>query len=127
MLMMVPAPSLQQIGERDPDMFRRLGDLANQGFDVAVRVAAESLIPVSSRRIAAVLIRVSAVDAPDTGLAQPNVMISQGQLAEMSNVSRNLASSTLSHFRAAGWIETHYNRIRIIDAPALAGFAYSDN
>jgi CRP-like cAMP-binding protein len=126
-LLMVSMPALQMLGERDPETFRRLGDLANNGTDVAVRVAAELLIPASARRVAAVLARIAAPDIVD-GPAQPDgVLVSQAQLAEMSNVSRNLANLALRRFRQQGWVQTRYNRVVIADAAALTGFAYAED
>lgn len=126
-LLAVPTPLLQALGQSDTETFRRLSDLANIGVDLAVRISAELLIPQSARRVAAILVRVAAPDAIDGRVEADDVLIGQAQLAEMSNVSRNLANVALAQFRRAGWAETYYGRVRIIDAAALAGFAYAED
>jgi CRP-like cAMP-binding protein len=126
-LLMVPFASIQRLGERDQETVRRLGALANNGFDMAVRVAAELLIPASARRVAAVLLRVAATNGLDGQATIQDVTLSQVQLAEMSNVSRNLVNAALRRFKARGWLQTNYGRVRIMDRAALAGFAYADD
>jgi CRP-like cAMP-binding protein len=127
MLLMVPFETIQQFGERDPETVRRLGALANNGFDMAVRVAAELLIPVSARRVAAVLLRVAATNTPRGQAEAQDTPLSQVQLAEMSNTSRNLVNVALGKFKAKGWLQTSYNHVRIVNREALAGFAYADD
>ena len=49
------------------------------------------------------------------------------QLGEMANLSRHHVGRKLASFEAAGWIGCGYNRIRLLDAEALAAFAYGDD
>lgn len=127
MLLMIPSAAIQKLGERDPETLRRLGALANNGFDMAVRVAAELLIPVSARRVAAVLLRVAATKTPGEQAEAQDTVLSQVQLAEMSNMSRNLVNVALGKFKANGWLQTRYNCVRIVNREALASFAYADD
>jgi DNA-binding GntR family transcriptional regulator len=55
------------------------------------------------------------------------VFVTQSQLAEMANVSRNLANAALRDFREAGWVDSRYNRLRATDRAALAAFVYTDD
>jgi hypothetical protein len=48
------------------------------------------------------------------------------QLGEMANLSRHHVGRKLASFEAAGWIGCSYNRVRLLDAEALAAFAYGD-
>jgi CRP-like cAMP-binding protein len=48
------------------------------------------------------------------------------QLGEMANLSRHHVGRKLASFEAAGWIACGYNRVRLLDAEALAAFAYGD-
>jgi CRP-like cAMP-binding protein len=77
------------------------------------------------RRLAAVLLRATGGGAvtPDdpTGF-----WLTHHQLGEMANLSRHHVGRKLAGFAAAGWIACGYNRIRLLDAEGLAGFAYSE-
>jgi CRP-like cAMP-binding protein len=97
------------------------------GHDLASRVASELLIPSSSRRIAAVIIRIAAPDPVDGRVGAAGVFVTQSQLAEMANVARNLANAALRDFREAGWVDSRYIRLRVTDRAALAAFAYGDD
>lgn len=48
------------------------------------------------------------------------------QLGEMANRSRHRVGRKLASFEAMGWIGCGYNRIRLLDAEALAAFAHGD-
>jgi CRP/FNR family transcriptional regulator, cyclic AMP receptor protein len=125
-LLTIPLVTLQEIGQDDPETFRRIGDLSDQSVTVACGVSADLMIPWSDRRVAAVLLRVTAADEgvePD----HPNgFLLDQSQLAEMANVSRNLVNVAFGRFRDAGWATHRYNRVRVLDAEALAAFAYEE-
>lgn len=126
-LLTVSAATIAAINHDDPETIRRIGGLSSEILDVAARIAAELLIPQSNRRIAAVLLRVVAADALVDPGRPLRALLSQNQLAEMSNVSRNLVNIALRQFKAAGWVETQYNHVNIIAAPALAHFAYAED
>jgi hypothetical protein len=36
-------------------------------------------------------------------------------------------NAALRRFKARGWLQTNYGRVRIMDRAALAGFAYADD
>lgn len=126
-LLVVPGPVVGRMTAADPEALRAIGALAILGHDVATRVAAELLIPASSRRIAALVLRIAAPDLAEGEVADDGVCVTQSQLAEMANVSRNVANAALVKMRAAGWIDARYNRIKVIDAAGLAVFAYGED
>ena len=119
----VPLTALDEIAGRSPDFMRAVASIAEFGTDAAVAVAADLLIRRSDRRIAATLLRVTAA-AEGVGAPHPDGFhLTQTDLAEMSNVSRDVANRTLSRFKANGWIATRYNRIALLNATALSHFA----
>jgi CRP-like cAMP-binding protein len=124
--LMVQGPAVEQLARAQPENARAIGALAMIGHDLAVRVAAELLIPSSARRVAAVILRTAAPDSHEGRVGSEDVCVSQTQLAEMANVSRNVANAALRHLRDAGWIDTRYSRIRVLNVVALATFAYDD-
>jgi len=127
MLLQVELLSLRSMGADGSDRALRIGAIANIGAEAGADIAAEMMIPTSAKRVAAILLRVTAAadgvasDHPD------GFLLPQALLAQMANVSRNLANGVLKAFREAGWIAGRYNRIRILDVDGLAGFAYSDD
>jgi CRP-like cAMP-binding protein len=46
--------------------------------------------------------------------------MTQSDIGEMANASRNHVNRALQRFREAGWVTLHYNRIGIPDPQALA-------
>lgn len=126
-LLVVPGPVVARITAGNPEALRAVGALAILGHDLATRVAAELLIPTSGRRIAAVILRIAAPEQGEALVREDGVCVTQSQLAEMANVSRNLANTALVRMRESGWIETGYNRLKVIDRPALAAFAYGED
>lgn len=126
-LLRVSGADIDRIAAQFADTQRHIGALAMYGHDLSSRVACELLIPSSSRRIAAVIIRIAAPDPVDGRAGAGGVFVTQSQLAEMANVSRNLANAALRNFREAGWVDSRYNRLRVTDRAALAAFAYADD
>jgi len=126
-LLRVSGADIDRIAAQFADTQRHIGALAMYGHDLASRVASELLIPSSSRRIAAVIIRIATPDPVDGRVGPAGVFVTQSQLAEMANVSRNLANAALRDFREAGWVDSRYNRLRATDRAALAAFVYTDD
>lgn len=125
-LVHVPLKALRDIRTADPDLATALGALANDGMNLACRAARELLIPDADRRIAAVLVRVTAADeAPFAGDGE-GFVLSQSLLGEMSNASRHTVMRALHDFQERAWITTHYSRVQIVDARALSGFAWDE-
>lgn len=123
----VSGAEIDRIAEQFPDTHRHIAALAMYGHDLSSRIASELLIPSSSRRVAAVIIRIAAPDPVDGRVGPGGVCVTQSQLAEMANVSRNLVNTALGVFRGEGWVESRYNRLRVIDRAALAEFAYGED
>lgn len=126
-LLMVPGPVVEQLSTVRPDFARAIGAQAFMGYEIASRVAGELLIPSSSRRIAAIIMRIAAPDSAEARVGREGVLVTQAQLAEMANVSRNVANGVLCRLRDAGWIETSYGRVSVRDRAGLAAFAYGED
>lgn len=126
-LLVVPGPVVEHLSNARPDYARAIGALAFIGYEIASRVAAELLIPSSSRRIAAIILRIAAPDSAEARIGSEGVLVTQSQLAEMANVSRNVANGVLCRLRDSGWIETSYGRVVVRDRVALAAYAYGED
>jgi CRP/FNR family transcriptional regulator, cyclic AMP receptor protein len=125
-LLHVPLEALRQQMREDADFAVRLAQMADVSTATVIWMARDLLIPDSARRLAAVLLRVTAmggVEATDTD----GYVMSQTELGEMANVSRNQVNRVLGALRRAGLIAVGYNRIRLLDVEGLKAFAYADN
>jgi hypothetical protein len=111
--------------QRDPAIAVRVGQLAEIGNRLGAWIARDLLTPDAGKRLAAVLYRVLGAGevVPDD---PQGFWLTRQQLGEMANLSRHHVGRKLSAFEAAGWISCGYNRVRLLDAEALAAFAYGD-
>jgi hypothetical protein len=103
----------------------RVGQLAEIGNRLGAWIARDLLTPDAGRRLAAVLFRVAGAGEVVPDDAQ-GFWLSHQQLGEMANLSRHHVGRKLAFFETAGWISCGYNRLRLLDAHALAAFAYGD-
>ncbi len=124
-LLFVSRTRLAPLMQTDSDVAVRVGQLAELGNRLGSWIARDLLTPDAGRRLAAVLFRVLG-----TGEVVPDdptgFWMTHQQLGEMANLSRHHVGRKLARFEAAGWIGCGYNRIRLLDAEALAAFAYGD-
>lgn len=124
-LLQVPLSKLGPRLQDDPEFALRIGQMADIGVRILTRIARDLLTPDSSRRLAAVLLRVTAMGEVPPADASGYV-ITQHELGEMANLSRSQVNAALRRFREAGWIGVGYNRIRLLDVTGLKAFAYGD-
>lgn len=124
-LLFIARTRMVSLMQADPEIAMRVGQLAELGSRLGSWVARDLLTPDAGRRLAAVLYRVLGC-----GEVQPNdpegFRLTHQQLGEMANLSRHHVGRKLAAFEAAGWIGCGYNRIRLLDAEGLAGFAYGE-
>ena len=97
-----------------------LGALSIANLDLAITTVRDLLLSRGDQRIAATLLRVTSDAEPD---APNGYRLTQSELGEMSNTSRQLVNRCLAAFERMGWIKQGYNRISIRNAAALQGFA----
>jgi CRP/FNR family cyclic AMP-dependent transcriptional regulator len=125
LLLHVPLAPLQALMKEDPDAARCVGNMADGGSILAVRIISDLLIPDATQRIAAVLLRVTGAEE---GIEPPHpegFQITQAELGEKANVSRPHVNRMLGELERKGWIAKHYQRLRIVNVEALRGFAAS--
>lgn len=124
-LLQVPLEQLRPQLRSDPEFAARLAQMADASTETVIRVARDLLIPDSSRRLAAVLLRVTAMG--EVPPADPQgYAITQSELGEMSNISRFQVNRIIGRLRRAGLIEVGYHSIRLLDVPGLQAFAYAE-
>jgi CRP-like cAMP-binding protein len=122
----VPLAKLREMMAQDAEILRLVGIMADRGSVLLTNAALDLLTPEAPRRIAAVLLRVTAAH---DGL-QPDdprgFLLTQTMLGEMANASRHHVNRVLGDFTQRGWIAKSYNHIRLLDVPALTAFAYTE-
>lgn len=125
-LLFISRTRLVPMMQRDPDIAVRVGQLAEIGSRLGSWITRDLLTPDAGRRLASVLFRVLG-----TGEVAPEdpqgFWLTHQQLGEMANLSRHHVGRKLASFEAAGWIACGYNRIKLLDAEALAAFAYGED
>jgi CRP/FNR family cyclic AMP-dependent transcriptional regulator len=126
LLWQVPLERLRPLMQSDPEFAARLAQMADVGSRSVVAVARDLLIPDSGKRVAAVLLRVTAWGEvpPDN---PEGYLLSQAQLGEMANLSRHHVNRVLRTLQAAGMVACGYSRIRLLDVAALSAYAYAED
>jgi len=124
-LLQVPLERLRPRLQGDPDFAARLMQMADTSTETVIRVARDLLIRDSAQRLAAVLLRVTAMGEVPPGEGD-GYALTQAELGEMANISRHHVNRILGMMRRAGWIDARYNRIRLLDVAALKAFAWTD-
>jgi CRP/FNR family transcriptional regulator, cyclic AMP receptor protein len=118
-----PLANLTKIGQRYPEFFRRIGILSESSyFTVGIRILGDLLIPTSERRVAAVLCRLGGLTEARIQHDPWPIPLSQAEIGQMSNCSRDRANRALQKFSKAGWIALQQKRIVIRDRTALENF-----
>jgi CRP-like cAMP-binding protein len=125
-LLHVPLEPLRHQMREDADFAGRLAQMADASTAAVIWMARDLLIPNSARRLAAVLLRITAMgEAPPTDA--DGYAMTQAELGEMANASRNQVNRVLGILRRAGLVAIGYNRIRLLDVEGLKAFAYAEN
>lgn len=114
---------LDAIAQSRPEFLHRIGVLSETSFyAMGVRVLGDLLVRSGERRIAAVLARLAqGGDGYKIGEPQP-IHLSQAEIGQISNASRDRVNRALQKFAKAGWIELDFKAIVIRDINALEAF-----
>ncbi|WP_165838942.1 Crp/Fnr family transcriptional regulator [Roseicella frigidaeris] len=121
----LPADAARQLVRSSAEAAWRVGALGQVALQAAYANISDLLIRRVDRRVGAVLLRVTGALAEEVLAPTGDIRLTQGQLGQMANASRDLVNRTLAEFEAAGWVRLGYNRIAILDPIALADFAFA--
>jgi CRP-like cAMP-binding protein len=122
----MPLLAFQNLLAEDPEAPLRMARLSNEKVDNVMRIACDLMIADTARRIAAVLLRVTAAYDGVEPVDPEGFHITQGDLAEMANASRPYVNKVLNDFADHGWIRKRYNCIRILQLAQLRRMAFDD-
>ena len=122
----VPLAALSALSRGGTEAALGLGALANANMDLSIATVSDLLIARADRRVAAILLRATS-GAGGTPPADPDgYRLTQGDIAEMANASRQTVNRCLRDFAARGWIRLGYQRIAVGNPAALAAFASAE-
>ena len=121
-LMLVPLQAVRAIADGDAHAAGVLAQIAEISAVLAIEAGCELLIRDARQRIAAVLLRVTAVLEGVMPGNPRGFRITQSQLAEMSNASRNHTNVALLELQAGGYLVLDYGRIAVLEPRRLAHY-----
>ncbi len=123
----LPLRAINAIGGQRPEFFRVLGALNDYGLMMtSVQVVGDLLISSGEKRVAAVLARIARPNAGDEAQGSWPIRLSQAEIGQMSNSSRDRVNRALGRFARAGWITTSFKSIIVNDLAALEAFARAE-
>jgi CRP-like cAMP-binding protein len=108
-----------------PEWWRVLGSAGFEYGDLAITAYTDSLIRENERRFACTLLRITGLRPPRR--SQPeraDAPVTQGELAEMTNISRTTLLEILRRLEDKGIVEQGYRYIRVLDPAALDQIAH---
>lgn len=120
----LPLDLARSLVRSDPEAARSVGLLGQASMRLAIANIADLMIRRADRRVGAVLLRASGALEDSVLRRTGEICLTQTQLAQMANASRDLVNRTLGQFEAAGWVRLGYNRIAITAPEPLAEFAF---
>jgi CRP-like cAMP-binding protein len=121
-VLVVPLAALKDLQASSAEAAICLGRLAEVASNTANQVVTELLLPRADQRVAAILLRTTGARHGDPADLADSFVMTQSDIGEMANASRNHVNRALQRFRAAGWVTVGYNRIGVRDARGLQAF-----
>jgi CRP/FNR family cyclic AMP-dependent transcriptional regulator len=116
----LPEARLREFLSQDPEHWHALASLVDMQVQVAELAGLDLLRRDQGERLAATLLRFAGcrVDNAPDGPPWP-IAMTQLELAEAANMSRNAASRLLVDMEAAGLVALHYRHVSVVDADRL--------
>ena len=116
--------SIAEIRAEYPKFAQSLGALSESNYTgIAARVILDLMMPSTERRIAATLARMSKPEISSELLPPWPIHLTQVELGQVANASRDRVGHALRAFEAKGWIEVDYRVIRVKNLEALSRHA----
>ena len=125
-LLLLPMAEFDALVTENPGAWRYFAAMALMNGSIAMNAADDLLIRDTSRRCIATLLRLAGLrNASGLTPAFNDVDVTQEELANLSNLSRNATGLLLRNMQKRGFIERAYKSIRILNAAALLDFVRS--
>ncbi|MDJ0978671.1 MAG: Crp/Fnr family transcriptional regulator [Erythrobacter sp.] len=126
-LLNVSLASVRELLSRGPDWALALASLMDWYVRIAEVAISDLMIPELRQRVAATLLRMANYPFGLPGDGGWLVPLTQSDLAEVANCSRDNIRLAMADFRARGWVENKYRSIRVLEPKALREFAYEES
>jgi CRP-like cAMP-binding protein len=108
-----------------PEWWQCFGSSGFEYGNLSISAYTDSLIRDNERRFACTLLRITGLRPPRRSRPErADVPVTQGELAEMTNVSRTTLLEILRRLEQKGIVEQGYRRIRVLDPAALDSIAH---
>lgn len=116
----LPISQLERVGARSPQIWRCLGILSARLLAEAMGSLDDTLLRSGRDRIVAAILRLGNVrhDVPD-GPRHVEIDATQGDLAQLTGLSRTIVAQHLVGLRDEGFISCSYGRLELLDIDAL--------
>jgi CRP-like cAMP-binding protein len=106
-----------------PEGWRALAQLSEEWLALSSLAYADAIKPDKHQRAAASLLRLAGLRPPLCPLGDGAIVISHEEFGHMVNLSRSTASSVLGDFARAGWVQSGYRTLEVLNRVALAELA----
>ncbi len=116
-LFQLPLSAIREIATATPLFWRYLAINVTLNLKTVIQRYDDLLIPDARRRVAAVLLRLSGYDEVGSPYADPEILMTQSEVAEITRLTRNGLAGVLE--RLGGLVTVGYGHITITDAKAL--------
>jgi len=122
-LLHITLADMDRVSRISVDHMRALATLTELGMHEVIAIVESLLIPGASQRIAATLLRVAYGAAGPEQVGSVTIILTQAELGEMANASRNMVSRTLKQLETKGWIGIGYGTLTIMDPECVRAFS----
>jgi len=118
----VPLAALTALA-RQAEGAMSLALLAHANMSLAITTVSDLQVARADRRVAAALLRATGVARGIPPADPAGDRLTQAEIGEMANASRQAVNRALGRFARQGWIALGYQRIAVTDPRALDAFA----
>lgn len=120
LLMHLPLAAIREVTASDPVFWRYVAVNVTINLKIVIQRYDDLLISDPKTRVAAVLLRLAGYDDdPADAFANPDIPMSQTEIAEITRLTRNGLGGVLSRLAAEGAVSMAYGHVTIVDPKAL--------
>jgi CRP-like cAMP-binding protein len=116
----VPKVKILPLLDETTQWWRAFSQLLGEYGDISSVIAADLLIRQSDRRLAATILRFAGFRGPNPKPdAEVRLPVTQAELADAANLSRNAANAIIRNLMEEGFIRTEYGGVVVLNADGL--------
>lgn len=115
----LPIEKIAALCTANPAWHRHFAALAFDNLSVAISIINDLQLRRSEARLAAIVLRAAGCTVLAPSREPLPVPLSQSDLGEMANVSRQMVNVTLRQWQDSGWISVRYGEVVVADVEQL--------